>query len=84
MYMDKASLEQEKAQAEKKPRQLQNRQKILQNRLSDADRRARTHRLIEHGVVLENVFPQIVPMSGEEVKEFLLSLLRPKGEKNEV
>ncbi len=80
--MDKESLEQEKAQAEKKLRQLQNRQKILQNRISDAERRARAHRLIEHGAVLENVFPQIVPMNGEEVKEFLLSLSHPEGEKN--
>ncbi len=84
MYMDKTSLEQEKAQAEKKLHQIQNRQKILQNRISDAERRARTHRLIEHGAVLENVFPQIVLMSGEEVKEFLLSLSRTDGEKNRV
>jgi len=84
MYMDRASLEQEKAQAEKKLRQLQNRQKILQNRISDAERRARTHRLIEHGAVLENIFPQIVSMSSEEVKEFLLSLPRPKEEENQI
>ncbi len=82
MYMDKASLEQEKAEAEKKLRQLQNRQKILQNRISDEERHARAHRLIEHGAVLENVFPQIVLMSGEEVKEFLLSLSRTEVKKN--
>ncbi len=80
--MDKESLEQEKAQAEKKLRQLQNRQKILQNRIADAERRARAHRLIEHGAILENVFPQIVPMSGEEVRKFLLLLSRPEGKKN--
>ncbi len=80
--MDKASLEQEKAEAEKKLRQLLNRQKILQNRISDAERRARAHGLIEHGAVLENVFPQIVPMDSEEVKAFLLSLPRPEGEEN--
>ncbi len=82
--MDKASLEQEKAKAEKKLRQIQNRQKILQNRISDAERRAKAHRLIEYGAVLENVFPQIVHMSGEEVRKFLLSLSRPEGEKNGV
>lgn len=32
-----------------KIRQLENRQQVLLNRKSDAERKARTHRLIEHG-----------------------------------
>ncbi|MFT9078574.1 DUF3847 domain-containing protein [Ethanoligenens sp.] len=59
-----------------KIRQLENRQKILLNRKVNAERKARTHRLIEHGAVLESVFPEIVPMSGEQVKAFLQTLLR--------
>ena len=63
-----------------KIRQLENRQKILLNRKVNAERKARTHRLIEHGAVLESVFPEIVPMSGEQVKAFLQTLLRSNGD----
>ncbi|MVB10266.1 hypothetical protein CAFE_09470 [Caprobacter fermentans] len=52
-------------------RQLENRQKILLNRKADAERKARMHRLIERGAILESVFPEIVPMTGEQVKAFL-------------
>ena len=51
--------------------QLENRQKILLNRRANAERKARTHRLIEHGAILERVFPEIIPMTGEQVKAFL-------------
>ena len=54
-----------------KIRQLENRQKILLNRKADAERKARTHRLIEHGAILESVFPETAPMTGEQVKAFL-------------
>jgi hypothetical protein len=54
-----------------KIRQLENRQKILLNRKADAERKARTHRLIEEGAILESVFPEIVLMTGEQVKAFL-------------
>ena len=51
--------------------QLENRQKILLNRKANAERKARTHHLIERGAILESVFPEIVPMTGEQVKAFL-------------
>ena len=54
-----------------KIRQLENRQKILLNRKADAGRKARTHRLIARGAILESVFPEIVPMTGKQVKAFL-------------
>lgn len=57
--------------AREKIRQLENRQKILLNRKADAERKARTHRLIERGAILESVFPEIAPMTGEQVKTFL-------------
>lgn len=54
-------------------RQLANRQKIIQNRKVDAERKARTKRLIEHGAILESVFPNTAVMSGVEVMTFLRS-----------
>ena len=77
-----AKAEQKKAEQEqvlKQIRQLENRQKILLNRQSDMERRVRTRRLIEHGAVLESVFPALVTLPGEEVKAFLLSLSRLPG-----
>lgn len=72
-------LEEEKRKVETELRQLQNRQKILLNKKTDAERKARTHRLIERGAILESVFPAVAAMTGEEVKTFLLSLSRLPG-----
>jgi len=55
-------------------RQLENRQKILLNKKSDAERKERTHRLIERGAILESVFPSVIPLSNEKVKVFLLDI----------
>ena len=65
---------QEEQQVEKKIGQLQNRQKILLNRKRTEEHRARTHRLIGRGAILEAVFPAVVGMEGEEVKAFLIAL----------
>ena len=51
--------------------QLKNHQKILLNKKSDAERKERTHRLIERGAILESVFPSVIPLSNEKVKAFL-------------
>lgn len=75
--LEKLKSQQEKVQ--KEIEQLQNRQKILLNRKTDTERRARTRRLIEHGAVLESIFPAAVTMTGEEVKAFLLVLSRLPG-----
>ena len=74
--MDKS---QEEQQVEKKIGQLQNHQKILLNRKRSEEHRARTHRLIERGAILEAVFPAVVDMEGEEVKAFLIALSRLPG-----
>lgn len=66
-----STLKQEPEAVQEKIHQLENRQKILLNRKADAERKARTHRLIERGAILESVFPEIVPMTGEQVKAFL-------------
>ena len=74
--MDKTQEEQE---IEKKISQYQNRQKILLNKKRSEEHRARTHRLIGRGALLESVFPAIVSMEGEEVKAFLIALSRLPG-----
>lgn len=60
-------------------RQLENRNKILLNRDADAQRKARTRRLIEHGAVLESVIPVAKDMNGEEVKAMLAQLVSLPG-----
>lgn len=74
--MDKLPEEQ---QVEKKIGQLQNQQKILLNRKRTEEHRARTHRLIGRGAILEAVFPSVADMEGEEVKAFLIALSRLPG-----
>ncbi|MEY8233702.1 DUF3847 domain-containing protein [Oscillospiraceae bacterium 50-16] len=74
--MDKTQEEQE---IEKKISQYQNRQKILLNKKRTEEHRARTHRLIGRGAILEAVFPAVVEMEGEEVKAFLIDLSRLPG-----
>ena len=76
--MDK-TLEAQKARAEKEIYQLENQQKILLNRKRTEEHRARTHRLIGRGAILEAVFPSVVDMDGEEVKAFLIALSRLPG-----
>ena len=72
----KAKLNQDKAKAEKEIYQLQNKQKILLNRIRGEERRARNHRLIQHGLILEGVFPAAINTDGEAVKAFLIALSR--------
>ena len=74
--MDKSPEEQKN---EKQIEQLQNRQKILRNRKRIEEHRARTHRLIGRGAILEVVFPAVVEMEGEEIKAFLIALSRLPG-----
>ena len=75
----KVKLNQDKAKAEKEIYQLQNRQKILLNRIRGEERRARNHRLIQHGLILEGVFPAALNTDGEAVKAFLIALSRLPG-----
>ena len=75
--LDELRAEQQKVQTQ--IQQLENRNKILLNREADAKRRARNHRLIEHGAVLESVIPITKEMSGEEVKALLVKLIFLSG-----
>ena len=71
---EKESLLAQKSEAQKKARQYENRVKILLNKQRDAERRARNHRLIQHGLILEGVFPATVTTDGETIKEFLIEI----------
>ncbi len=75
----KEALAAEQARNEKELQQLENRQKILLNRIRLEERRARNHRLIEHGAILEGVFPAVIGMEGEAIKAFLIALSRLPG-----
>ena len=70
----KESLLAQKAEAQKKARQYENQVKILLNKQRDAERRARNHRLIQHGLIFEGVFPAAITTDGETVKEFLIEV----------
>ena len=70
---------QEEQAVKKKIGQLQNRQKILLNRKRSEEHRARTHRLIGRGALLEAGFPAVVEMEGEDAKAFLIALSRLPG-----
>ncbi|MBP3649398.1 MAG: DUF3847 domain-containing protein [Clostridia bacterium] len=75
--LDELRAEQQRIQTQ--IRQLENRNKILLNRDADAQRKARTRRLIEHGAVLESVIPIAKEMTGEEVKVLLIQLVSLPG-----
>ena len=63
----------------KEIRQLENRQKILENKQRNEERKARTRRLIEHGAILEGIFPLAPDLPGVEVKAFLIALSHLPG-----
>ena len=50
-------LRRELAEAKKKVSQYRNQEKMILNKARDKERHNRTRRLIEHGAILENVFP---------------------------
>lgn len=69
----------EKEKVEKKLFQLENRHKTLLNKQRDAERRDRTHRLIERGAIVEGVFSLAPDLFGEKVKVFLIALSHLPG-----
>ena len=70
----KAAAELEKAMQKKE--QLEHQMSRLLNRDKQAERKARTRRLIERGAILESVFPETADLSGEEVESFLFEKKR--------
>ena len=66
-------LRRELAEAKKKVSQYRNQEKIILNKARDKERRNRTRRLIEHGAILENVFP-VRDMDGGELTALLTEI----------
>ena len=51
--------------------QLLNEKKRLLNQDKEAERKARTKRLIESGAILESIIPSIKEFNGDQIKRFL-------------
>ena len=60
-------IEEKIAKAEEEIRQLQNRKRKLLNQKKDAERKARTHRLIERGAILESLLEKPEQYSNEQI-----------------
>ena len=79
--MEQLEAEKKKTAAElekalQKKEQLEHQMSRILNRDKQAERKARTRRLIERGAILESVFPETADLSGEEVKAFLFEKKR--------
>ena len=64
------------AKAEEEIRQLQNRKRKLLNQKKDAERKARTHRLIERGAILESLLEKPEQYSNEQIKGLMEIVLQ--------
>ena len=61
--------EDELAAVQKKHRQI-----ITENVAKEKQRKARNHRLCEHGAIMEEFFPQTIAMNKEQFAEFMREL----------
>lgn len=68
--------DQQIAMTEEKIRQLQNRKKKLLNQKNEEERKARTHRLIERGAILESLLNEAEQYKNEQVKGLLTIALQ--------
>lgn len=64
-------IEEKIAKAEEEIRQLQNRKRKLLNQKKDAKRKARAHRLIERGAILESLLEKPEQYSNDQIKGLL-------------
>lgn len=63
------------AETQEKIAQYQNQMKRLLNQQKEQERKARTHRLIERGALLESMLDGAEGMTNEEVKALLQAVL---------
>ena len=54
--------------------QAKHRQILADNREKEKQRKARTHRLCEHGAILEAIFPQTIHMDSAQFSAFIQEL----------
>ncbi len=64
------------AKAEEEIRQLQNKKRRLLNQKKNEERKARTHRLIERGAILESLLERPEQYENEQIKGLLEVALR--------
>ena len=69
-------LKTERDEAQREIAQLENRQKAILSKQIDAERRARTRRLIERGAMMESVFPELTACPNAKVMAFLCGVSR--------
>ena len=70
------TLYERRAETEEKIRQLENQQKQLIQKQKEAERKARTRRLIERGAILESLLDDAEAFTNEEVKTILATALK--------
>ena len=74
-------LEEKIAKTEENIRQLQNKKKKLLNQKKEAERKERTHRLIERGAILESLLEHPEKYNNEQIKELLeIALHTPQAQ----
>ena len=66
--------EDELAAVQKKHQQI-----IAENVAREKQRKARNHRLCEHGAIMEEFFPQTIAMNKEQFAEFMRTLAYGTG-----
>ena len=62
------------AEVQKKHRQI-----ITENVAKEKQRKARNHRLCEHGAIMEEFFPKTITMNKEQFAEFMRALAYGTG-----
>ncbi|MBQ9167052.1 MAG: DUF3847 domain-containing protein [Oscillospiraceae bacterium] len=55
--------------------QEQHRKIIADNKEKERQRKARTHRLCEHGAIMEAIFPQTIQMDSAQFSTFMQELV---------
>ena len=61
-----------------KIQELQNKEKRLLNQQKEADRKARTKRLIERGAIMESVLPDSIALTNEQFKALIKEMVASK------
>jgi hypothetical protein len=61
-----------------KIQELQNKEKRLINQQREADRKARTKRLIERGAIMESILPNSIPLTNDQFKALVEEMVASK------
>jgi butyrate kinase len=63
---------------EEQIQQMQNRRKLLLQQHKEDERKKRTHRICKRGALLENILPETLTLTDEQIKELLETTLLTK------